>query len=214
MSSELPCCKLIVLLAFFVLTASTASATNAAPGDTLAAVRAAESTKSLLLRSEVVRQAKAYLGLRYRYAGKQPETGFDCSGFTSYVMGLFSVPLSCSSRGQATEGLAVDVEAVRPGDLVVFRRSRHRAVSHVALVVENSDEGLFVIHSTSRGVVIDNLYESSYWKPKIFAARDVLSEALDRAEFPPADTGKPAPPDVELIDQLIAQAHFLLRAQG
>jgi hypothetical protein len=42
-------------------------------------------------------------------------------------------------------------------------------------VVSNNKEGLTVIHSTSRGVVVDNISRSSYWQPKISTARDVVS---------------------------------------
>jgi len=35
---------------------------------------------------------------------------------------------------------------------------------------------VYVIHSTSRGVVIDNITRSSYWEPKISSARDVISQ--------------------------------------
>jgi hypothetical protein len=44
----------------------------------------------------------------------------------------------------------------------------------VALVVANDRQGMQVIHSTSRGVVIDNVSESDYWRPKVSSARRVL----------------------------------------
>ena len=36
-------------------------------------------------RQAVITDALTYLGTRYRPGGKKPETGFDCSGFTSFV---------------------------------------------------------------------------------------------------------------------------------
>lgn len=127
------------------------------------------------LRQNVVDHAKKYLGSKYKYAGKSPQ-GFDCSGFTHYVMEHFDITLSPSSRFQAQEGKPTDWKESKPGDLIFFRRSAQGPVFHVAMVVENEQDSLKVIHSTSRGVVIDNLLQSSYWKPKISSARDVISK--------------------------------------
>ncbi|MCO6490995.1 MAG: C40 family peptidase [Phaeodactylibacter sp.] len=124
-------------------------------------------------REEVVNYAKKQLGAKYREGGKGPNS-FDCSGFTTYVMKKFDVDLSPVSRHQAKEGRKVRVEDVQPGDLIFFKRSPASEVFHVALVVRNSREGIEVIHSTSRGVVIDNISQSTYWEPKIYSARDVL----------------------------------------
>jgi cell wall-associated NlpC family hydrolase len=126
------------------------------------------------LRQDIVSYAKEQLGTKYKYAGRSPRTGFDCSGFTYYVMDEFGVDLSTSSRAQENQGRKIKVSEAKTGDLIFFRRSKNGAVFHVALVVSNDREGLRVIHSTSRGVVIDNLSTSSYWKPKISTARDVL----------------------------------------
>lgn len=132
------------------------------------------SAKDMKLRQDVVSYAKKQLGTRYKYAGRSPRQGFDCSGFTHYVLKNFEVNLSTTSRAQEREGKSIKLSEAKSGDLIFFRRSRKGAVFHVALVVSNDRKGLKVIHSTSRGVVIDNLSSSKYWKPKISTARDVL----------------------------------------
>ncbi len=129
------------------------------------------------LRLEVAGYAKKQLGATYQYAGRDPR-GFDCSGFTHYVMKEFDVNLSSSSRAQAKEGKKVDLKAVKPGDLIFFKRSSAGKIFHVAMVFSNTGKGLEVIHSTSRGVVIDNISNSKYWKPKISSARNVLDVIL------------------------------------
>lgn len=131
--------------------------------------------KEYRFRLDVVDYAKEQLGTKYTYAGRSPKKGFDCSGFTHYVMDNFKVPLSTSSRAQENQGKKIKVSEAKPGDLIFFRRSKNGAVFHVALVVSNEREGLTVIHSTSRGVVIDNISKSSYWRPKISTARDILA---------------------------------------
>ena len=127
------------------------------------------------LRLNIIDYAEDYLGTKYVYGGKTP-AGFDCSGFVYHVLKNFEVNLPGSSSYQSREGVKVNLKKAQAGDLVFFRKTPTGKVFHVAMVVENDNEGLKVIHSTSRGVVIDNLTTSQYWKPKISMAKDVLSD--------------------------------------
>ena len=156
--------------AFFVLLTFTQCTVLTAPVS-----RGGSSATEDRQRSAVIAYAKEQLGAPYCYAGRDPKRGFDCSGFTYYVLKEFEVPLSTSSRYQAKEGRQVDVSRVQPGDLIFFKRTPVGRVFHVAMVVANDRRGLQVIHSTSRGVVIDNITNSTYWRPKVASARDVLS---------------------------------------
>ncbi len=128
----------------------------------------------LQLREEIVQYAQTFVGLPYRYASRSPEKGFDCSGFTSYVLSKFDAPLSPSSRMQALQGKQVPLSEVVPGDLLFF--GRNGQIQHVALVVEKTPGGIVCIHSTRRGVVLENVHASSYWRPRVLFARDVLGE--------------------------------------
>ena len=44
--------------------------------------------------SSIVATAKKYLGYKYTYGGSSPSTGFDCSGFTSYVFKQHGISLN------------------------------------------------------------------------------------------------------------------------
>lgn len=128
------------------------------------------------IRCDITGYAQNFVGLRYRYAGTSPRTGFDCSGFTSYIMKEFDVKVSSSSAMQSRQGVKVDLKEVQPGDLIFFSRNKGRSIQHVAMVVERTEAGIFCVHSTnSRGVVVENISTSKYWKPRILFARDVLS---------------------------------------
>jgi len=127
------------------------------------------------LRKDIIRYAQQFQGRPYLYAGKDPKTGFDCSGFTHFVMKEFDIDLSSSSRAQELQGTSIPLSSVKAGDLIFYRRPGNNSVFHVSLVVDKTQEGISVIHSTSRGVVIDNISTSSYWKPKISTARNVVS---------------------------------------
>ncbi len=132
--------------------------------------------KSASTRMLVIDYAKDLLGTPYRYGGTD-KRGFDCSGFTSYVMKKVDVKMSRTSRSQALEGKKVKLKDAKPGDLVFFKRSSMGKVFHVAIVINNSRNKLEVIHSTSRGVVIDNISDSKYWHPKIWVVKDILSDS-------------------------------------
>ncbi len=132
------------------------------------------STPSMRFRYGVVDDAEKFLGSPYLYAGRDPKTGFDCSGFTSYVLGRNNVKVSPASAAQSKEGKAIDLNKVLPGDLVFFSQDGSK-VSHVAMVVSRGKNGIVCIHSTtSRGVIMENVSISSYWKTKILFARDVI----------------------------------------
>ncbi|GJM34920.1 MAG: hypothetical protein DHS20C18_39210 [Saprospiraceae bacterium] len=132
------------------------------------------STKEDRMRKDIVAYAKKHVGARYKYAGRDPR-GFDCSGFTYYVLKEFGVTLPTSSKTQANVGEKISVKDAQSGDLIFFKRSPASRVFHVSLIVSNDRNGIQVIHSTSRGVVVDNITESKYWNPKISSVRRVLN---------------------------------------
>jgi cell wall-associated NlpC family hydrolase len=135
--------------------------------------RRAKTNKVTQVRSEICRTAISLEGSNYRYGGKEPKKGFDCSGFTSYVMRKNGVKLSGPSYDQANRGTKKELSKVRPGDLVFF--SNKGKINHVGIVIENQKNKLLVAHSTSsRGVVIDNVLESSYWAKRLEYGRNVV----------------------------------------
>lgn len=133
-------------------------------------------SSSMQLRNRITDYAQKYVGSNYQYAGTSPSTGFDCSGFTSYVMKEFKIKISPASSAQAKEGRSIALDRVQPGDLIFFGEGKSR-ISHVGMVVKRSKAGIVCVHSTtSRGVIVENVSTSTYWKPKILFARDVVSK--------------------------------------
>jgi cell wall-associated NlpC family hydrolase len=134
-------------------------------------------TSEASLRRNITDYARNFIGTRYTSAGKQPSTGFDCSGFTNFVLSAYGYPLAASARQQAQQGREIPLALVQPGDLIFYQRNAKDGIFHVSVVVENTGKEIRVIHSTtSRGVIVEDILASSYWKPFIFSARDVLSQ--------------------------------------
>src|SRR5664280_2334907 len=64
--------------------------------------------------------ALQYLGIPYRWAGADPDTGFDCSGLVMYVFAQLGVQLPHFAAGQYGYGSPVARDQLQPGDLVFF----------------------------------------------------------------------------------------------
>ncbi len=119
--------------------------------------------------SSVVRYAKRFLGIRYRYGGTSPGTGFDCSGFVRFVYGHFGLRLPHYSVSQFAMGRRVARRGLRPGDLVFFD-----GLGHVGLYIGS---GRF-IHAPRAGtrVSISSLGDSWYRRTYV-GARRLLAHA-------------------------------------
>ena len=121
---------------------------------------------------DVLMHAAGLIGTRYRYGGQSPQTGFDCSGFTSWVFReAVGIQLPRTAREQfAGVGTPVPQHELKAGDLVFFRQSR-RGIDHVGIYV---GEGRFV-HAPSRGgrVRIDAL-SLPHWQRTYQGARRLL----------------------------------------
>ena len=118
--------------------------------------------------SAIVATAKKYLGYKYVYGGSSPSTGFDCSGFTSYVFKQHGITLNRTSAGQYSNGVAVSRSNLQPGDLVMFGKS---SITHVAIYIGGGQ----IIHAStpSTGVRIDSL-STGYYNNNYYGARRVL----------------------------------------
>lgn len=129
------------------------------------------SSKSSGNASYVISYAKQYLGYRYVMGGTSPSTGFDCSGFTSYVYRHFGVSLSRTSSAQASNGTAVSRSNLQAGDILIFRDSSNSRVGHVGIYIGGNS---FIHAANSRkGVIISSLSES-YYSQRYVGARRVL----------------------------------------
>lgn len=73
-------------------------------------------------------------GAYYTHGGSGP-SGFDCSGFTSYVFSKVGISLPHSSSAQA--GVATRVSSPQPGDLVFVYNGGGGSIGHVAIYAGN-----------------------------------------------------------------------------
>lgn len=102
---------------------------------------------------KVVNVARQYKGVPYRYGGTTP-SGFDCSGFTSYVFRkAVGKNLPRTSSAQAGVGRRVPASQRQPGDLMW-------KPGHVGIYAGNGK----MIHAPHTGTVVKEVpvYSSSF----------------------------------------------------
>ncbi|MFZ9151678.1 MAG: C40 family peptidase, partial [Burkholderiales bacterium] len=88
----------IILLALLPLSAI------ANDGNESAAPSAAAESGMLDQAQEIVLRALSFIGVRYKYGGTTPDTGFDCSGLIRYVFN--------QATGKALPGNAREISQV------------------------------------------------------------------------------------------------------
>ncbi len=99
---------------------------------------------------DVVLFALGLIETDYRFGGKNPEAGLDCSGMVSYVFEKsVDLRLAGSAADLARKGKPVPAAQLRPGDLVFFN-TRNRPYSHVGIYI---GDDRFVHAPNSRGKV-------------------------------------------------------------
>jgi len=120
-------------------------------------------------RKRVADFAMTLRDIRYRRAGRDPSTGFDCSGFTRYVYNkTYGLELPYDAPSQFHSGDKIARDDLKVGDLVFFQvRGR---ITHVGIYM---GDGQF-IHSPSPGkrVRVDEL-ANAYWAKRYAGARRV-----------------------------------------
>lgn len=121
------------------------------------------------LAEAVIATAEEYLGIGYVWGGSTP-SGFDCSGFVQYVMGLNGISLSrtCYGMYKYDDVTHISKSELQPGDLVFFSSSSE-SIGHVGIYI-GADQ---FIHSSSGGgcVMVSDLYGSYYVAHYVGAAR-------------------------------------------
>jgi cell wall-associated NlpC family hydrolase len=122
---------------------------------------------------EVVMYAFGMLDIGYRFGGRNPDSGMDCSGMVSYIYQQvtgFRLPHNAAEIARLAR--PIERKNLKPGDLLFFN-TRNKPLSHVAIYV---GEDRFV-HAPSRNgrIQISRLSEP-YYADRFEAARTLLTD--------------------------------------
>ena len=120
------------------------------------------------LRMGILHTARRTLGIPYRFGGKTPRSGFDCSGLTGYVFRKNGYRIPFGARNQY-----ISLRRVRypqPGDLVFFRTAGRR-ISHVGIYAGRYK----FIHAPRTGKTVEYAdLRNRYWRRRYAGARSVF----------------------------------------
>ena len=143
-----------------------ASALNGAASSNTSSNNTASSNTSSVSGATIAATAKKYLGTRYVYGGATP-SGFDCSGYVSYVLNSLGISVSRTLSTMYSKGTAISKSALKPGDIVFFKNTYKTGLSHVGIYIGN---GQF-IHAPGSGKVVSYAdLNTTYWTSHYYGA--------------------------------------------
>lgn len=121
-------------------------------------------------RSRLWQAAQSWLNVPYKYGGLD-RNGIDCSALSRRLYKeAFNIKLPRTARDQMKGGLFVRQPWLKEGDLLFFRDDRGSFQDHVGIYL---GDGQFIHASSSKGVVISDLF-SSYYQERLITARRYL----------------------------------------
>jgi cell wall-associated NlpC family hydrolase len=130
--------------------------------------------KDRLHSQEMVIFALGLLDTGYRFGGRNPDAGLDCSGMVSYIVEQITgrrLPHNAAKIAELTRPIPVSL--LQPGDLVFFNTAKRRH-SHMGIYM---GEGKFVHAPSSRGRIRIERLDSPYFGPRIDGARTLIEAA-------------------------------------
>ncbi len=156
---------LLIALALLPLPAL-ADETGNPPGFSQSTSRSADGV--LGHAQEFALRALSFIGVRYKWGGNSPDTGFDCSGLIRYVYSqITGQALPRNANDLSHVGKTVDRTELQPGDLVFFNTLR-KPFSHVGIYLGESR----FLHAPSRGGSVEIVDMSQrYWQSRYNGAR-------------------------------------------
>jgi cell wall-associated NlpC family hydrolase len=117
---------------------------------------------------DVVLYALSLIDTGYRFGGKNPEAGLDCSGMVSYVFAqAIGLKLQGSAADIARRGHPVPLNQLKPGDLVFFNVS-NKHYSHVGIYI---GEDRFAHAPSSGGKVRLDSLKNGWYATRLEEAR-------------------------------------------
>ena len=146
------------------------------------------------IQQRIVQIALSYCCYRYGYAGMNPSTGFDCSGFAWWVYHQAGINFQRSGAANyAGLGQYVSQANLQPGDMILYANTYVQGISHVEIYPGN---GLTIGAANPQVGVAVNRLSGSYWQAYYYSARRLVNGVGNSESSPgaPASTSPTSAP--------------------
>jgi cell wall-associated NlpC family hydrolase len=151
-------------LAMLLLAACSGPAIQQAPPETIAQAPRAVSHRG----NDIALYALGLIDTGYRFGGKNPQAGLDCSGMVTHIYDVaVGLKLSGSAADLAKKSKPIERDSLRPGDLVFFN-TQNRSFSHVGIFI---GDARFVHAPATNGKVRIDRLNDRYYAQRFEAAR-------------------------------------------
>ncbi len=121
--------------------------------------------------NEIVMYAMGLIDTGYRFGGKNPQAGLDCSGMVSYIYNeATGLKVQGSAADIARKTRPIEQNSLRPGDLVFFN-TRNKPFSHVGIYI---GDARFVHAPSSNGKVRIDRLSDRYYAQRFETARTLF----------------------------------------
>jgi cell wall-associated NlpC family hydrolase len=122
-------------------------------------------------RQVIVGQAIGNLGQPYKWGGRSPGTGFDCSGLVFHTHGKAGIWVPRTTKALFKKGRSITKQGLKPGDLVFFNTPGKKTDLHVGIFIGKSQ----FIHAPGQGRRVRYAsLENPYFKQHFSGARSFL----------------------------------------
>lgn len=126
-------------------------------------------TSREIKKEMVLKTARRYLGVPYVWGGTSPR-GFDCSGYTHYVLLRNEIIVPRTAANQFKKGYWVSRRNLNKGDLVFFQTYK-RGASHVGIYIGNNK---FLNASSGWGKIVVGDLNIRYFRNHYIGAKRII----------------------------------------
>ncbi|MFL9925568.1 C40 family peptidase [Herbaspirillum lusitanum] len=122
--------------------------------------------------NEVAIYALSLIDTGYKFGGKNPDAGLDCSGMVAYIFrNAAQFNVSGSAADIARKGREISASNLRAGDLVFFN-TMNKPFSHVGIYI---GDGRFVHAPSTNGKVHISRMDNPYFSRRFEMARSYFN---------------------------------------
>ena len=139
---------------------------------------------SFAVRDAVMELADQQLGVPYCMGGTTP-SGFDCSGFASYVMKNNGFTIRRTVSQQLQDTIIIPRECLQPGDLIFFREGSV-FTSHVGIYAGDNQ----IIHAGNAGIGYADM-DLYYFRTNYLCCRRIINVDTSASQQLPSVVSAP-----------------------